>query len=288
MSLVLELQDESHEEIMDIAPSFESSTFNFKTHLEDLDYMYEDISQEVTSSASTSTSTTTTTEVFKKEEQPMMAFIPTRMPIDKPKMIKERPAKLVTTTTEKTVEKEEVNEAEKIKQMLQSGSMGSDPMKIKQMMLKLKEAKSQSSSGDVEAMEPKKETPVLKQWKPSMASRPYAGRPDNPSMSRNKPLTSNYEDDDDEYDEDYDDEEEDSGPSQLSPMGIHPPGSRSRTQSSSSFFKKFARENIGKTFRRPEPKDETSKKANEIFRKYSKNSYSSNDGQDEKKDVEGK
>ena len=280
------LQDESHEEIMDIAPSFESSTFNFKTHLEDLDYMYEDISQEVTSSASTTS--TTTTEVFKREDQPIMSFIPTRTPIDKPKMIKERPTKLVTTTTEKTVEVKEVNEAEKIKQMLQSGSIGNDPMKIKQMMLKLKEAKSQDSPVDAQVTKPKKETPILKTWKPSMAGRPYAGKPVSPSMSRNKPLNSNYEDDDDEYDEDYDDEEEDSGPSQLSPLGIHPPGSRGRTQSSSSYFKKFARENIGKNFRRPEPTDETSKKANEIFRKYAKNSYNSNDGQDEKKDNEGK
>ena len=40
-------------------------------------------------------------------------------------------------------------------------------------------------------------------------------------------------------------------------------------QTSSSLFRKFAQDNVGSNFRRPEPKDETAKKANAIFKKYS-------------------
>ena len=35
---------------------------------------------------------------------------------------------------------------------------------------------------------------------------------------------------------------------------------RKRIQSSSSYFRKFAQDNIGRNFRRPEPKDEDAKK----------------------------
>ena len=62
-------------------------------------------------------------------------------------------------------------------------------------------------------------------------------------------------------------------------------GSRKRIQSSSSYFRKFAQDNIGRNFRRPEPKDEAAKKATEIFRKYSSSSSFSNED-DEKEEEE--
>ena len=47
-------------------------------------------------------------------------------------------------------------------------------------------------------------------------------------------------------------------------------GVRRRPQSSSSFFRKFASNNVGNPgFRRPKPKDSDSNTANEIFDKYS-------------------
>ena len=53
-------------------------------------------------------------------------------------------------------------------------------------------------------------------------------------------------------------------------------------QSSSSLFRKFAKDNVGGVnFRRPEPKDETAKKATEIFRKYSSGFSSSESRKDE-------
>ena len=42
----------------------------------------------------------------------------------------------------------------------------------------------------------------------------------------------------------------------------------------------FAQDNIGRNFRRPEPKDEAAKKATEIFRKYSSSSSYSNEEED--------
>ena len=56
---------------------------------------------------------------------------------------------------------------------------------------------------------------------------------------------------------------------------------RKRIQSSSSYFRKFAQDNIGRNFRRPEPKDEDAKKATEIFRKYSSSSFSNEDEEKE-------
>ena len=52
--------------MMDIAPSFESSTFNFKAHkFDEIDYDYDYSEPEVTSATST---TTTTTTITTKEE----------------------------------------------------------------------------------------------------------------------------------------------------------------------------------------------------------------------------
>ena len=47
---------------------------------------------------------------------------------------------------------------------------------------------------------------------------------------------------------------------------------RNRVQSASSYFRKFAQDNIGSNFRKPEPKDEDSRRANDIFKKYSSSS----------------
>ena len=45
-------------------------------------------------------------------------------------------------------------------------------------------------------------------------------------------------------------------------------------QSASSYFRKFAQDNVGSNFRRPEIKDEEQKRANDIFKKYAKSSSS--------------
>ena len=49
--------------MMDIAPSFESSTFNFKAHkIDEIDYDYDYSEPEVTSTSTTTTTITTTKE----------------------------------------------------------------------------------------------------------------------------------------------------------------------------------------------------------------------------------
>ena len=54
--------------------------------------------------------------------------------------------------------------------------------------------------------------------------------------------------------------------------------------SSSSYFRKFAQDNAGSAnFRRPKPKDESAKKANAIFKKYSSLGSTSQDATDNKK-----
>jgi hypothetical protein len=54
--------------------------------------------------------------------------------------------------------------------------------------------------------------------------------------------------------------------------------------SSSSYFRKFAQDNAGSpNFRRPEPKDESAKKANAIFKKYSSLGSTSQDATDNNK-----
>ena len=81
-----------------------------------------------------------------------------------------RPTPVEVTTTN------ELNEAEKIKNMLKSGAVGNDPRKIKEMMLKLKQAKtSAAAAAPVSNIQIQKETttvpaPVvqtLKTWSPS-------------------------------------------------------------------------------------------------------------------------
>ena len=61
-------------------------------------------------------------------------------------------------------------------------------------------------------------------------------------------------------------------------------GTRNRMSSSSSYFRKFAQDNAGSpNFRRPEPKDESAKKANAIFKKYSSLGSTSQDATDNNK-----
>ena len=61
-------------------------------------------------------------------------------------------------------------------------------------------------------------------------------------------------------------------------------GTRNRMSSSSSYFRKFAQDNAGSpNFRRPEPKDESAKKANAIFKKYSSLGSTSKDATDNNK-----
>ena len=61
-------------------------------------------------------------------------------------------------------------------------------------------------------------------------------------------------------------------------------GTRNRMSSSSSYFRKFAQDNAGSpNFRRPKPKDESAKKANAIFKKYSSLGSTSQDATDNNK-----
>merc|ERR1711879_1124775 len=200
-----------------------------------------------------------------KFELPEVSFTPTRMPappqvVNEPKMFVTRP-KIAEDTTET------INEADKIKQMLKTGAIGNDPRKIKEMMMKLKESKTEKVQTKPEA------NPTLKTWKPEPLPVLKTWKP-SPYQPKNE---INFDDDDEDYDEDYDDEIDSSA---LSPLGIDPPETRKRIQSSSSYFRKFAQDNIGRNFRRPEPKYEAAKKATEIFRKYSSSSSYSNEEED--------
>ena len=69
---------------------------------------------------------------------PRRSFSPTTRPV---------PA-VEVTTTELT---NELNEAEKIKSMLKSGAIGNDPRKIKEMLLKMKAAKTAGKVGYIES-----------------------------------------------------------------------------------------------------------------------------------------
>ena len=69
---------------------------------------------------------------------PRRSFSPTTRPV---------PA-VEVTTTELT---NELNEAEKIKSMLKSGAVGNDPRKIKEMLLKMKAAKTAGKVGYIES-----------------------------------------------------------------------------------------------------------------------------------------
>ena len=69
---------------------------------------------------------------------PRRSFSPTTRPV---------PA-VEVTTTELT---NELNEAEKIKSMLKSGAIGNDPRKIKEMLLKMKKAKTAGKVGYIES-----------------------------------------------------------------------------------------------------------------------------------------
>ena len=65
---------------------------------------------------------------------PRRSFSPTTRPVPVAEV----------TTTELT---NELNEAEKIKSMLKSGAVGNDPRKIKEMLMKMKKAKTAGSKG---------------------------------------------------------------------------------------------------------------------------------------------
>ena len=93
----------------------------------------------------------------------------------------------------------------------------------------------------------------------------------NKNLGNNDARSTNHDeeeyDDDDYYDEDYEDKESDSLSSFKPYGGIARPKGIS---SSSNLFRKFIKNNVGKTVRRPLPSnDEESKVASDIFKKYS-------------------
>lgn len=209
-------------EIMDIAPSFESSSFDFnmpkpsgKKTVED----YNDYSDDDDDYIPTAPSAK---EPFSTESSP--AFSPTRLSIDaprrfsftssrtkkpepKPDEVEEKsdtPRRFSFTSSRTTPEPKpepvvvkEKSEADKISEMLKNGDI-KDPRKIKEMMLKLKEikAKGPEKSGV--------EKPATKTWTPT------------------RQTYSHTKEDEEEYDDDYDydDDYEDDEGSELSPMGI--------------------------------------------------------------------
>merc|ERR1712241_1132728 len=153
------------------------------------------------------------------------------------------------------------------------------------MMLKLKQAKTSAAAAvPASNIQIQKETttvpaPVvqtLKTWSPS---KPF-------SYNANRVKDDDYEEDE-YYEDDYEYEEtDDEDLKKLSPLGIDPPQTRNRMQTSSSLFRKFAQDNVGSNFRRPEPKDETAKKANAIFKKYSSLGSTPTDSKDNNRENE--
>merc|ERR1739838_250494 len=302
------------EEIMDRAPSLETSSFSF--NLADTTSRKKETEQQTTTDAEiiTTTSEGSFDESFEpkpletKKESVKPSFYPTRRPPSYDALPPRgadyappprrsfspttRPAPAVeVTTTELT---NELNEAEKIKSMLKSGAVGNDPRKIKEMLLKMKAAKTAAPSMNQKKIMKDTATtatttaasvsPTLKTWEPKTwnPSKPY-------TYSANSVKEEDEEYDEDEYYEgDYDyDESDDEEFKKLSPLGIDPPGTRNRMSSSSSYFRKFAQDNAGSpNFRRPEPKDESAKKANAIFKKYSSLGSTSNDATDNNKENE--
>merc|ERR1711879_355453 len=123
-----------------------------------------------------------------KFELPEVSFTPTRMPappqvVNEPKMFVTRPQIAEDST-------ETINEADKIKQMLKTGAIGNDPRKIKEMMMKLKESKTEKVQAKPET------TPTLKTWKPEPLPVLKTWKP-SPYQPKNE---INFDDDDEDYD----------------------------------------------------------------------------------------
>lgn len=88
------------------------------------------------------------------DDSTLPAFIPTRASIDTPKVMKEEPRSIETPN-------DSLSEVEKIKSMIANEK---DPRKIKDLMMKLKEAKLGESTKPKES---KISTPIVKTWKPN-------------------------------------------------------------------------------------------------------------------------
>ncbi len=176
-------------------------------------------------------------------------------------------------------EEDDVNVA--IKRYLQSGMHKNDPKKIAEMVTRLKAKKAAAGKGkskrpvddDPEKAAAKSifekygggkkkdsKKPSHKGWRPKSA------------MEAKKPTSH------DDYEEEEEEEEEEANTSTKRTYELktwdpkYSGGRGNEPQGSSSYFKKFARDNLGGSFRRPRPKvdNEQSKIAKDIFSKYSK------------------
>ena len=251
-------------EIMDISPSFESSSisFNMDDTFEEQDFVQSTTERQTTPSTTTITKEPTFVPFEDQDSDFMTPFSPTIPSYDTPRRFEPQSNgqqqdyprqrsqsrydyQKPDTTTIKTASRyvvtpEPTNESEKLKEMLKSGAIGNDPKKIKEMMLRLKNAKSKTNDNDNEepattlktwtpgenkaaptlkswASEEEKSLPTLKTWKPSRTSMYDSKKSQNLDYS---------DDDEEEYYEDeyeYDDKEEDDEASLLSPLGIDPP-----------------------------------------------------------------
>jgi hypothetical protein len=218
------------QEMMHISPSYESKATNFNrpksfdsNNNEDksIEYNYENYEYEEPEVVTNTRKPTSSYNNNNKIQSSV--FSPTRIPNRTPTKFSPTIEATEATTTEA------INEVVSIKQKL---ARERDPMKIRDLMMQLKEAvdKQDSTNNNDNGNDndnayvrmPTKVTKVsegpsqpLKTWNPRA------------STTNTKVQTSNLEYDDDydeDYDEDYEDDYDDDTDSMLSPLGIDPPG----------------------------------------------------------------
>jgi len=182
-----------------------------------------------------------------------------------------------TTTTATTAAKAQAVDVDSVlKNFLASGKHNNDPAKIKAMLERLHK----KNKVEEEPVEDEDEGGI----DPSDIFSKYKSTSSSNTRSKYSGFSGSSDDDDDDeyyddedYDDDYDygldDDEDDDG--FLKMPTIPPENIRSVSGgigggSSSSMYKKFAKVNSGKSFRRPKPeKGDEDGKAKDIFKKYS-------------------
>ncbi len=208
----------------------------------------------------------------------------------------------LTDATEETPTPAPPRKTEMLKNFLKSGAHGNDPKKIAAMLKKLNvvpsagaglvgNRKEGQSAGDedrdaaksiFEKYNSKKKSSGVNDGGEHFTTKKFdpTKKSEHKKMMTTSEL-SNLDETSDEASDDYEDPfagvQTNYGSRPWSPMGSGFKGS-----SSSSYFRKFAKSNIGGSFRRPRPKDtEDSKVAKEIFSKYSKPSDSTVQGEEQ-------
>ena len=172
------------------------------------------------------------------------------------------PKKPPTTTAPSTTASAVPNQPnDLLKNFLKSGAHKNDPKKIQEMLSKFY----QNGGGPAEAATSVKQQPAESEDDQAKSIfEKYAVKDQSP-RNDNAPEIIDEEYYDDDYEEEEEEEETQTG--LLMPKPWSP--ERKKGGSASSYFRKFASTNVGKSFRRPPPPaDEDSQRAKDIFSKY--------------------